>query len=64
MSDGNFNRNLLPYNNYQSGLRAGMARTKAKAMEELTKILQQYTDTLLTEGTKSEIITELHKRLP
>lgn len=33
MSDGNFNRNLLPYHNYQSGLRAGRAQARTKALE-------------------------------
>lgn len=31
MSDGNYNRNLLPYNNYQSGLKAGRAQMQALA---------------------------------
>ena len=33
MSDGNFNRNLLPYNNYQSGNRAGRAQMKKIALD-------------------------------
>ncbi len=33
MSDGNYNRNLLPYNNFQNGLRAGEARMKQKALD-------------------------------
>lgn len=33
MSDGNYNRNFLPYNNYQSGLRAGRAQVKRLALE-------------------------------
>lgn len=32
MSDGNFNRSLLPYNNYQSGVRAGRAQMKNRAL--------------------------------
>ncbi len=32
MSDGNYNRSLLPYNNYQSGLRAGRAQMRALAV--------------------------------
>ena len=32
MSDGNYNRNLLPYKDYQSGVRAGRAQMKAQAM--------------------------------
>ena len=33
MSDGNFNRSLLPYNNYQSGLRAGKAQMRKIAVD-------------------------------
>lgn len=33
MSDGNYNRNLLPYNNYRSGLNAGHAQMKRRALE-------------------------------
>lgn len=32
MSDGNYNRNLLPYKDYQSGVRAGKAQMKALAV--------------------------------
>lgn len=32
MSDGNYNRNLLPYNNYRSGLNAGLAQMKTRAL--------------------------------
>ena len=33
MADGNFNRNILPYNNYRSGLRAGRSSERARAMK-------------------------------
>ncbi|MBR1838118.1 MAG: hypothetical protein IJ786_01000 [Bacteroidaceae bacterium] len=39
MSDGNYNRNLLPYRDYQSGLRAGRAQTITRAVETLRGIL-------------------------
>ena len=32
MSDGNYNKNLLPYHNYQSGVRAGRAVMKTLAV--------------------------------
>ncbi len=32
MSDGNYNRNLLPYHQYASGLRAGKAQMHSKAL--------------------------------
>lgn len=31
MSDGNYNRNLLPYHNYRSGFNAGRIQMKHKA---------------------------------
>lgn len=33
MSDGNFNRSLLPHNPYHSGLQAGKAMARMKAIE-------------------------------
>lgn len=32
MSDGNYNRNLLPYHQYQSGLKAGKAQMHTLAL--------------------------------
>lgn len=37
MSDGNYNRNLLPYRDYQSGLRAGKAALRQRAIDELRR---------------------------
>ncbi len=42
MSDGNYNRNLLPYNNYQSGVRAGEARMRTLALNAFEKILETH----------------------
>lgn len=33
MSDGNYNRNLLPYTQYTSGVKAGRAQMKTLAAE-------------------------------
>lgn len=33
MADGNFNRNILPYNNYRSGLRAGHSAERTRAIK-------------------------------
>lgn len=41
MSDGNFNRNLLPYNNFRSGFNAGQAQTKQKALDAFRAWLKQ-----------------------
>ena len=42
MSDGNFNRNLLPYKNYQSGLRAGKAQMKIRAIAAMKVVLGDF----------------------
>ena len=39
MSDGNFNRSLLPSNSYHSGLRAGRAQMKTIALEQFKEWL-------------------------
>lgn len=33
MSDGNYNKSILPYNNYQSGVRAGRSQMMVRAVE-------------------------------
>ena len=40
MSDGNFNRNLLPYTPYQSGMKAGKSMARMKALEVFRTYLQ------------------------
>lgn len=42
MSDGNYNRNLLPYNNYRSGFNAGHAQMHGKALEAFRKWLREF----------------------
>lgn len=39
MSDGNFNRSLLPANSYQSGVRAGQTQMRIKAINALSELL-------------------------
>lgn len=41
MSDGNYNRNLLPYHQYQSGLKAGSARMHTLALKAFTAWLEE-----------------------
>lgn len=45
MSDGNYNRNLLPYHQYASGLKAGRAQMHTIALRAFTQWLaeQNYT---------------------
>lgn len=57
MSDGNYNRNLLPYRQYQSGLKAGRAQMHTLAIRAFRQWLteQDYTEAQLHEA-------ELHYR--
>lgn len=41
MSDGNFNRNLLPYHPYASGLRAGRARMHTQALHAFSAWIEE-----------------------
>ncbi len=41
MSDGNFNRTLLPRHDYQSGVRAGRAAMRTRAVAAFTHLLQE-----------------------
>ncbi len=51
MSDGNYNRNLLPYHQYASGLRAGKAQMHTKALIAVRQWLED-------EGYNNEQIEE------
>lgn len=42
MSDGNFNRSLLPHTPYHSGLAIGRMQMRHKAEEALKDILKEY----------------------
>ncbi len=42
MSDGNFNRSLLPKNDLASGLRAGKAQMRVKAETAFDSVLETY----------------------
>lgn len=59
MSDGNINRNLLPYTQYQSGLRAGQARMRTQLLSLLEKELQAR----LEEPITPELIATLRHTL-
>lgn len=41
MSDGNFNRALLPHGGYASGVRAGQATERTRAAEALGRLLSE-----------------------
>ncbi|MBO4397653.1 MAG: hypothetical protein J5805_03865 [Bacteroidaceae bacterium] len=42
MSDGNFNRALLPKNELSAGIRAGKAQMRTKAYKALEEVLKTY----------------------
>ena len=62
MSDGNFNRNLLPYKNYQSGLRAGKAQMKIRSIAAMKQCLANL-ETMVTEDQRKEILDNFIKEL-
>ena len=41
MSDGNFNRSMLPSNSYQSGVRAGRSQMRIKAIQLVDELLKE-----------------------
>ena len=62
MSDGNFNRNLLPYKNYQSGLRAGKAQMKIRAIAVMKQCLAEL-EAMVDEEQRKEILDNFIKEL-
>ncbi|MBQ7635645.1 MAG: hypothetical protein IJS89_08760 [Bacteroidaceae bacterium] len=61
MSDGNYNRNLLPYRDYQSGVRAGRAQTRAQAFDTLKAILEECT---FSSNEREEILARFRCLMP
>lgn len=59
MSDGNFNRNLLPYTQYQSGLRAGQARMRTQLLTQLEATLQTHLGASITLELIEQVRAEL-----
>ena len=62
MSDGNFNRNLLPYKNYQSGLRAGKAQMKIRAIAAMKAVLGDFA-TRLDEVQQKRVLEKFVEHL-
>lgn len=63
MSDGNFNRSILPYNSYQSGFRAGYARMKHQALEAFISVLNEEIGNAILSKDKEKIIEKIQSRL-
>lgn len=62
MSDGNFNRALLPSTPYRSGVRMGQQQAKKKATEALRIVLEK-TETPLSQMHKESIIERFEEEL-
>lgn len=62
MSDGNFNRNLLPYHNYTSGVRAGRTQTVQRAMQVLRELMEKRLPSLSREETEN-LLRDFHEKL-
>lgn len=54
MSDGNFNRSLLPHTPYHSGLQTGKAMERQHALEAFKSYLQATRPDMTEEDIKSE----------
>lgn len=67
MSDGNYNRSLLPHTPYQSGMKTGKAMAKMKAVEAFKDYLKlRNQDEQTTAACKSSSISdevELFKKI-
>lgn len=63
MSDGNFNRNLLPCNSYQSGFRAGHARMKQQALDAFESILKSHLSHLISEDIQKDLSQYFRKEI-
>ncbi|MCD8285079.1 MAG: hypothetical protein LUC86_04515 [Prevotellaceae bacterium] len=49
MSDGNYNRSLLPHTPYESGLRMGRAIARRQALEAFRRYIRQANPSLTNE---------------
>lgn len=55
MSDGNFNRALLPHTPYASGMKAGKQIAKMRAVEAFREAIDRLCPTLSDEERKAEV---------
>lgn len=56
MADGNFNRNILPYNNYCSGVRAGRSAERARAVKLFADMLAE--ENLVSEADEADRLVQ------
>lgn len=62
MSDGNFNRSLLPHTPYQSGLKCGKAMARQRAIDALRAMLPDINPRLTAEERQA-IVEAFRTRL-
>ena len=62
MSDGNFNRALLPSTPYRSGIKMGQQQLRAKADKVLPQMLKEKFPTI-TDEELHNFMTEFRKRM-
>jgi hypothetical protein len=62
MSDGNFNRALLPKNELSAGIRAGKAQMRAKAEQAFQETIEHFLPDM-TDEAKREMKEEFMSRL-
>ncbi|MGN0234668.1 MAG: hypothetical protein ACI4B5_09630 [Bacteroidaceae bacterium] len=62
MSDGNFNRALLPSTPYRSGIKMGQQQLRTKAESVLREILKEKFPTM-TDEELHKFMAEFHKRI-
>ena len=62
MSDGNFNRSMLPSNSFQSGVRAGQARMQQFAQEAFNATLDQH-KALVSPDVAEQLLTTFLQQL-
>ena len=62
MSDGNFNRALLPSTPYRSGIKMGQQQLRIKAEVALKEVLSEHFPHL-SEEEMTAVATDFHKKL-
>ena len=62
MSDGNFNRSMLPSNSYQSGVRAGRGLMRIKAIQLVDELLKEELVNV-DEGERAQFLQLFRQRL-
>lgn len=61
MPDGKADRHILPQNSYRSGLRAGRAAERARAIEAFAQIIRQ--EQLATPERTEELVAQFSQLL-